>query len=78
MTSCFNSHFSCSPKWSNVFKTNTAGQQNFSERLFLEAVFTNDTNALAGKGLTTKFPNPEILQQVRSVLPLVKPRKTHL
>ena len=51
MTSCFNSHFSCTPNWSNVFETNTSGQQNFSERLFLEAVFTNGTNALTGKGL---------------------------
>ena len=51
MTSCFNSHFSCTPNWSNVFETNASGQQNFSERLVLEANFTNGTNALAGKGL---------------------------
>ena len=52
MTSCFNSHFSCSLNRSNVFETNTSGQQKLlSERLFLEAIFTNGTNALAGKGL---------------------------
>ena len=51
MIPCFNSHFSCGPKRSNVFKTNTAGQQNFSERLFLEAIFTDATNAFAEKGL---------------------------
>ena len=52
MTSCYNSHFSCTPKWSNVFETSTSGQQNFSERLFLEAIFANGTNALAGKGFS--------------------------
>ena len=51
MTSCLNSHFSCTPNWSKVFKTNTAAQQNFFERLFLEADFNSSTNALAGKGL---------------------------
>ena len=51
MTSGFNFHLSCTPKWSNVFETNTAGQQSFCERLFLGATFTNGTNASAGKGL---------------------------
>ena len=37
--------------WSNVFETNTSGQQNCSERLFLRAIFTNGTYALVGKGL---------------------------
>ena len=31
MTSGFNSHLSCTPKWSKRFETNTAGQQIFSE-----------------------------------------------
>ena len=52
MTSGFNSHLSCTPKWSKGFETNIDGQQIFSERLFLGAIFTNGTNALAGKGLT--------------------------
>ena len=51
MTSGFSSHFSCTPNWSQVFKTNTSGQQNFCESLFLEEMFMNGTNALAGKGL---------------------------
>ena len=53
MTSCFNSHFSRTPSWSNVFETNTSGQQNFCERLYLKVIFTNGTNALAGKGLSS-------------------------
>ena len=52
MTSCFNPHFSCTQNWSQVFETNTAGQQSIPERLFLKAIFTNGSNALAGKGLT--------------------------
>ena len=51
MNFCFSSHFSCAPNWSKVFKTNTAGLQDVSERLFLNEIFTNGTNALAGKGL---------------------------
>ena len=31
MTSGFNSHLSCTPKWSKSFKMNAAGQQIFSE-----------------------------------------------
>ena len=51
MTSCFNSHFSCTPNRSKLFETNSAGKQNFFEKLFFKAVFTNGTNSLAGKGL---------------------------
>ena len=43
-------------------KMNTAGQQNFSERLFLEAIFTNGTNALAGKELMQ-------LHKIRNLIP---------
>ena len=53
MTSCFNSHFSCTLNWSNVFETNTWKQQNFSEKLFSEATFTYGTHVLAGKGLSS-------------------------
>ena len=35
--------------------SNSAGKQNFSERLFFKAVFTNSTNSLAGKGLKGKI-----------------------
>ena len=52
VTSGFNSHVSCTARWSKVFETNTAGQQIFSERPILGAIFTNGTNALAEKGLT--------------------------
>ena len=55
MTSGFNFHLSCTPKWSKVFKTNTSGQQIFSERPFLGEIFTSGTNALAGKGLKEGF-----------------------
>ena len=34
---------------------NTSGQQNFSERLSLEVIFTNGTSALAGKGLKEEW-----------------------
>ena len=55
MTSFFNFHFSCTPNWSNIFEMNTSGQQNFSERLSLEVIFTNGTSALAGKGLKEEW-----------------------
>ena len=51
MISGFNFHLSCTPKWSKGFETNTAGQQIFSDRLLLGAMFTNGTNTLARKGL---------------------------
>ena len=46
ITSGFNSTF-------HALQTgaNTSGQQNFCESLFLEEIFMNGTNALAGKGL---------------------------
>ena len=51
MTSGFNAHLSRAPKWNQGFETNTAGQQIFSERLFLGALVANATDALAqGKG----------------------------
>ena len=55
MTSGFNPHLSCTPKWSKGLETNSAGQQIFPERLFLGTIFTNGTNALAGKGLSTMW-----------------------
>ena len=55
MASCFNSHFSFTPNWNKVFQTNTSGQQNFCGSVFLEEIFTNSTNALAGKGLRTSL-----------------------
>ena len=51
VTFCFNSRFSCTPNWSKVFEGTLLGQQNFCESLFLEEVFTNCTNAWAGRGL---------------------------
>ena len=59
MTSCFNSHFSCTPNWSKVFETNTSGQQNFCESVFLEGIFMYGTKALAGKGLSPAFDSAQ-------------------
>ena len=76
MTSGYNPHFSCTPKWSEVFETHTAGQQSFSERLFLEAIFTNGTNALAGKGLKTCSTLLPCIQRDRKMQPSQCPNHT--
>ena len=54
MTYCFNSRFSYTPNWSKVFEKNTSGQQTFCESLFLNEIFMNGTDALAGKGLRNR------------------------
>ena len=73
MTSGYNPHFSCTPKWSEVFETNAAGQRSFSERLFLGAIFTNGTNAFAGKGLNVNAPF--ILTSVGLGIPAASPSR---
>ena len=75
MTSGFNSHLSCTPKWSKRFETNTAGQQIFSEieRPFLGAIFTNGTIALAGKGLRNTLMQFSLHDRIEgSALPVTR------